>query len=150
MFWLGAIALSRTHFSCRAITDSLADAMSASYLGAQTEESAKSGGALSGVQRLPAGFAFALDGACIGPILAAVLALVLTRETISRGVFLLAVYSPPRGSFFADAIGIKPVCVFTSVSGPSAYGGSVERVLRCSSAADFLNRLTWLSGNWPF
>src|ERR1700726_4106657 len=62
-------------------------------LGSQTAEEAKAGGALSGVTSgFLLGFAFAFGWTpCIGPILAAVLALAANAETISRGVFLLAV-----------------------------------------------------------
>ena len=56
-------------------------------LGTQSEESAKTGGALSGVTSgFLLGFAFAFGWTpCIGPILAAVLALAANAETISRG-----------------------------------------------------------------
>jgi cytochrome c-type biogenesis protein len=64
-------------------------------LGSQSAEEAKSGGALSGVTSgFLLGFAFAFGWTpCIGPILAAVLVLAANTQTISRGVFLLAVYS---------------------------------------------------------
>ncbi len=81
-------------------------------LGTQTEEQAKSGGALSGVTSgFLLGFAFAFGWTpCIGPILAAVLALAANAETISRGVFLLAVYSAGLAvPFLLTAIGINTI-----------------------------------------
>jgi cytochrome c-type biogenesis protein len=55
------------------------------------------------------GFAFAFGWTpCIGPILAAVLALAATQQTIARGVGLLAVYSAGLAlPFFLTALGLS-------------------------------------------
>ena len=55
------------------------------------------------------GFAFAFGWTpCIGPILAGVLAMAATSDTISRGVFLLAVYSAGLAiPFLLTALGIN-------------------------------------------
>ena len=54
------------------------------------------------------GFAFAFGWTpCIGPILAGVLAIAATRETVAQGVFLLACYSAGLAiPFLVTALGI--------------------------------------------
>src|SRR6202041_3110336 len=100
------------------------------------------------------GFAFAFGWTpCIGPILASVLAVAATRETVGEGVFLLACYSAGLAvPFMITALGIggflrfyqkfrrhlHTVEVFSGVL-ILAVGGLV-----------FLNRLTWLSGKLAF
>jgi cytochrome c-type biogenesis protein len=60
------------------------------------------------------GLAFAFGWSpCIGPILAGVLALAATQETVSRGVSLLAIYSLGLGvPFVASALAINPFLGF--------------------------------------
>jgi len=124
-------------------------------LGGQTEEQAKSGGALSGVTSgFLLGFAFAFGWTpCIGPILAAVLVLAANTETISRGVFLLAIYSAGLAvPFLLTAIGINRFLRF--YQGFRRYLHTVEVLsgvlLLFVGGLIFLNRLTWLSGKLGF
>jgi cytochrome c-type biogenesis protein len=124
-------------------------------LGGQTEEQAKSGGALSGVTSgFLLGFAFAFGWTpCIGPILAAVLVLAANAETISRGVFLLAIYSAGLAvPFLLTAIGINRFLRF--YQGFRRYLHAVEVLsgvlLLFVGGLIFLGRLTWLSGKLGF
>jgi cytochrome c-type biogenesis protein len=124
-------------------------------LGGQTETEAKAGGALSGVTSgFLLGFAFAFGWTpCIGPILAAVLVLAANAETISRGVFLLAVYSAGLAvPFLLTAIGINQFLGFYKRF--RRYLHAVEVLsgvlLLFVGALIFLNRLTWLSGKLGF
>jgi cytochrome c-type biogenesis protein len=124
-------------------------------LGGQTETEAKKGGALSGVTSgFLLGFAFAFGWTpCIGPILAAVLVLAANAETISRGVFLLAVYSAGLAvPFLLTAIGINQFLGFYKRF--RRYLHAVEVLsgvlLLFVGALIFLNRLTWLSGKLGF
>lgn len=124
-------------------------------LGGQTEEQAKAGGALSGVTSgFLLGFAFAFGWTpCIGPILAAVLVLAANAETISRGVFLLAIYSAGLAvPFLLTAIGINRFLRF--YQGFRRYLHAVEVLsgvlLLFVGGLIFLNRLTWLSGKLGF
>jgi len=124
-------------------------------LGGQTEGEVKSGGAFSGVTSgFLLGFAFAFGWTpCIGPILAAVLVLAANAETISRGVFLLAVYSAGLAvPFLLTAIGINQFLGFYKRF--RRYLHAVEVLsgvlLLFVGALIFLNRLTWLSGKLGF
>jgi cytochrome c-type biogenesis protein len=125
-------------------------------LGGQTADpQAKPGGALSGVTSgFLLGFAFAFGWTpCIGPILAAVLVLAANAETISRGVFLLAVYSAGLAvPFLLTAIGINQFLGFYKRF--RRYLHAVEVLsgvlLLFVGALIFLNRLTWLSGKLGF
>jgi cytochrome c-type biogenesis protein len=124
-------------------------------LGGQTETEAKKGGALSGVTSgFLLGFAFAFGWTpCIGPILAAVLVLAANAETISRGVFLLAVYSAGLAvPFLLTAIGINQFLGFYKRF--RRYLHAVEVLsgvlVLFVGALIFLNRLTWLSGKLGF
>jgi cytochrome c biogenesis protein CcdA len=124
-------------------------------LGTQTEEQAKSGGALSGVTSgFLLGFAFAFGWTpCIGPILAAVLALAANAETISRGVFLLAVYSAGLAvPFLLTAIGINRFLRFYQRFRRHLHTVEVLSgvLLLFVGGLIFLNRLTWLSGQLSF
>jgi cytochrome c biogenesis protein CcdA len=124
-------------------------------LGTQTEESAKSGGALSGITSgFLLGFAFAFGWTpCIGPILAAVLALAANAETISRGVFLLAVYSAGLAvPFLLTAIGINRFLRFYQRFRRHLHTVEVLSgvLLLFVGGLIFLNRLTWLSGKLGF
>ena len=120
-------------------------------LGSQTAGEAKSGGALSGVTSgFLLGFAFAFGWTpCIGPILAAVLVLAANTQTISRGVFLLAIYSAGLAvPFLLTAIGINQFLGFYKRF--RRYLHAVEVLsgvlLLFVGGLIFLNRLTWLSG----
>ncbi len=124
-------------------------------LGGQTESEAKSGGALSGVTSgFLLGFAFAFGWTpCIGPILAAVLVLAANTQTISRGVFLLAVYSAGLAvPFLLTAVAINRFLDFYKRF--RRYLHTVEVLsgvlLLFVGALIFLNRLTWLSGKLGF
>jgi cytochrome c-type biogenesis protein len=124
-------------------------------LGSQTQEDAKAGGALSGVTSgFLLGFAFAFGWTpCIGPILAAVLVLAANTQTISRGVFLLAIYSAGLAvPFLLTALGINQFLGFYQKF--RRYLHTVEVVsgvlLLFVGALIFLNRLTWLSGKLGF
>jgi cytochrome c-type biogenesis protein len=60
------------------------------------------------------GLAFAFGWTpCIGPILAAILAVAASRDTVGEGAFLLAVYSAGLGiPFVAAAFAIEPMAAF--------------------------------------
>jgi len=100
------------------------------------------------------GFAFAFGWTpCIGPILAGVLAMAATSETISRGVFLLAVYSAGLAiPFLLTALGINQFLRFYQ-----RFRRYLQLVEWASGALllgvgflIFFNRLTWLSGKLDF
>ncbi len=124
-------------------------------LGGQTEEQTKAGGALSGVTSgFLLGFAFAFGWTpCIGPILAAVLVLAANTETISRGVFLLAVYSAGLAvPFLLTAVGINKFLRFYQRFRKHLHTVEVLSgvLLLFVGALIFMNRLTWLSGKLGF
>ena len=124
-------------------------------LGGQTDEQAKTGGALSGVTSgFLLGFAFAFGWTpCIGPILAAVLVLAANTETISRGVFLLAVYSAGLAvPFLLTAVGINKFLRFYQRFRKHLHTVEVLSgvLLLFVGALIFMNRLTWLSGKLGF
>ena len=124
-------------------------------LGSQTPEEAKAGGALSGVTSgFLLGFAFAFGWTpCIGPILAAVLVLAANTQTISRGVFLLAIYSAGLAvPFLLTAVGINQFLRFYQKFRRHLHTVEVLSgvLLLFVGALIFLNRLTWLSGKLGF
>ena len=124
-------------------------------LGTQSGGEAKSGGALSGITSgFLLGFAFAFGWTpCIGPILAAVLVLASNTETISRGVFLLAVYSAGLAvPFLLTAIGINRFLRFYQKFRRHLHTVEVLSgvLLLFVGGLIFLNRLTWLSGKLGF
>ncbi|MBI4420930.1 MAG: cytochrome c biogenesis protein CcdA [Gemmatimonadetes bacterium] len=95
------------------------------------------------------GMAFAFGWTpCIGPILAAMLTLAATRETVSQGVALLTVYSLGLGvPFLVAALGVNYVLGFMSrfrryVRGVEIAGGVL---LVLVGVLVFANKLTWLS-----
>ncbi len=100
------------------------------------------------------GFAFAFGWTpCIGPILATVLAIAATRETIGQGVFLLACYSAGLAiPFLVTALLISGFLRF--YQGFRRYLHMVEVfsgvLLLAIGGLVFLNRLTWLSGKLTF
>jgi cytochrome c-type biogenesis protein len=75
------------------------------------------------------GLAFAFGWTpCIGPILAAILALAGTEDTVARGAALLAVYSAGLGiPFIVAALAMAPFLRF--MKGFRAHFGKVERVV---------------------
>ena len=100
------------------------------------------------------GFAFAFGWTpCIGPILAGVLAIAATRETIAQGVFLLAVYSAGLAiPFLLTALGIGRFLKFYQrfrqhVHAVEVFSGVL---LLAVGGLIFVNRLTWLSGKLAF
>ncbi len=100
------------------------------------------------------GFAFAFGWTpCIGPILAGVLALAATQQTVMRGVGLLAVYSAGLAlPFFLTALGISRFLGFyrrfrRHLHAVEVFSGVLLLVV---GGLIFLNRLTWLSGKLSF
>jgi cytochrome c-type biogenesis protein len=100
------------------------------------------------------GFAFAFGWTpCIGPILAAVLALAATQETVMRGVGLLAVYSAGLAlPFFLTALGISRFLVFYKRFRRHLHAVEVFSgvLLIAVGALIYANQLTWLSGKLSF
>src|SRR6202047_3035274 len=96
------------------------------------------------------GFAFAFGWTpCIGPILAGVLAIAATRETIGEGVLLLACYSAGLAiPFLLTALGIGGFLKFYQrfrrhLHTVEVFSGAL---LLAVGGVVFFNRLTWLSG----
>jgi cytochrome c-type biogenesis protein len=100
------------------------------------------------------GFAFAFGWTpCIGPILAGVLAMAATSDTISRGVFLLAVYSAGLAiPFLLTALGINQFLRFYQRFRHYLHAVEVSSgvLLLGIGGLIFVNRLTWLSGKLTF
>jgi cytochrome c-type biogenesis protein len=100
------------------------------------------------------GLAFAFGWTpCIGPILAAVLVLAANTQTISRGVFLLAIYSAGLAvPFLLTAIGINQFLRFYQKFRRHLHTVEVLSgvLLLFVGGLIFLNRLTWLSGKLGF
>ncbi len=100
------------------------------------------------------GFAFAFGWTpCIGPILAGVLAIAATSETIGRGVFLLAVYSAGLAiPFLLTALGISRFLRFYQRFRQYLHAVEVSSgvLLLLVGGLVFVNRLTWLSGKLSF
>jgi cytochrome c-type biogenesis protein len=100
------------------------------------------------------GFAFAFGWTpCIGPILAAVLALAATRETIAQGVFLLAIYSAGLAiPFLLTALGIGGFLSFYQRFRKHLHTVEVSSgvLLLLVGGLVFANRLTWLSDKLAF
>jgi cytochrome c-type biogenesis protein len=100
------------------------------------------------------GFAFAFGWTpCIGPILATVLALAATSDTVARGVLLLAIYSAGLAvPFLLTALGISQFMRF--YQNFRKYLHAVEifsgALLLFVGALVFVNKLTWLSGKLTF
>ncbi len=100
------------------------------------------------------GFAFAFGWTpCIGPILAGVLAIAATSETIARGVFLLAVYSAGLAiPFLLTALGISRFLHFYQRFRRHLHAVEISSgvLLLFVGGLVFVNRLTWLSGKLAF
>ena len=100
------------------------------------------------------GFAFAFGWTpCIGPILAAVLAMAATSDTIARGVFLLAIYSAGLAiPFLLTALGISRFLRFYQRFRRHLHAVEVSSgvLLLLVGGLVFVNRLAWLSGKLSF
>lgn len=100
------------------------------------------------------GFAFAFGWTpCIGPILAGVLAIAATRETVGQGVFLLSVYSAGLAiPFLITALGVGGFLRFYQKFRRHVHAVEVLSgvLLLAVGGLVFLNRLTWLSGKLAF
>ncbi len=123
-------------------------------LGGQTKQDTDAGpfaGVLSGFLL---GFAFAFGWTpCIGPILAGVLAMAATSETISRGVFMLAIYSAGLAiPFLLTALGINQFLGFYQRFRRYLHAVEVGSgvLLLAVGCLIFVNRLTLLSGKLSF
>ena len=84
------------------------------------------------------GFAFAFGWTpCIGPILASVLGVAATRDTVGQGVFLLACYSAGLAiPFLVTALGIGAIfAILSAVSPAPAHGGSIQRRAAAGASA---------------
>jgi cytochrome c-type biogenesis protein len=100
------------------------------------------------------GFAFAFGWTpCIGPILAGVLALAATRETIYQGIWLLALYSAGLAiPFLITALAMSAFLRFYQrfrkyIHAVEIFSGVL---LLFVGGLIFFNRLTWLSGKLGF
>ena len=123
-------------------------------LGGQTKQDTDAGpfaGVLSGFLL---GFAFAFGWTpCIGPILAGVLAMAATSETISRGVFMLAIYSAGLAiPFLLTALGINQFLGFYQRFRRHLHAVEVGSgvLLLAVGCLILVNRLTLLSGKLTF
>jgi cytochrome c-type biogenesis protein len=108
------------------------------------------GGRPGAVSGFLMGFAFAFGWTpCIGPILAGVLAIAATEETVGKGIFLLACYSAGLAiPFLLTALGIGRFLKFYQrfrrhVHAVEVFSGVL---LLAIGGLIFTNRLTWLSG----
>ncbi len=124
-------------------------------LGTPDAETSVKKTALSGVTSgFLLGFAFAFGWTpCIGPVLAAVLALAASAATISRGVFLLAVYSAGLAiPFLLTAVGINRFMRFYQRFRKHMHTVEVLSgvLLLFVGALIYSNKLTWLSGKLGF
>ena len=100
------------------------------------------------------GFTFAFGWTpCIGPILAGVLGLAATRETIGQGILLLACYSAGLAiPFLVTALGIGGFLRFYQRFRRHLHTVEVFSgfLLLAVGGLVFMNRLTWLSGKLGF
>jgi cytochrome c-type biogenesis protein len=115
----------------------------------------KQAGALPGITSgFLLGFAFAFGWTpCIGPILAAVLTMAATTESVARGVFLLAIYSAGLAiPFLITAFGISRFLSFYQKFRRHLHAVEVGSgvLLLFVGALIFVNRFTWLSGKLSF
>lgn len=110
----------------------------------------KLGGQPGAVSGFLMGFAFAFGWTpCIGPILAGVLAIAATRETVAQGVFLLACYSAGLAiPFLVTAVGIGGFLRFYQRFRKHLHTVEVFSgvLLLAIGGLVFFNRLIWLSG----
>src|SRR5215467_1511779 len=100
------------------------------------------------------GFAFAFGWTpCIGPILTTVLSFAAASATVSRGIFLLAVYSAGLAiPFLLTALGISQFMNFYKnfrkhLHAVELFSGAL---LLFIGALVFANKLTWITGKFAF
>jgi cytochrome c biogenesis protein CcdA len=123
-------------------------------LGGQSQQERPSGPFARVASGFLLGFAFAFGWTpCIGPILAGVLAMAATAETVSRGIFLLAFYSAGLAiPFLLTALGINQFLRFYQRFRRHLHAVEVGSgaLLLAVGYLIFFNRLTWLSGKLSF
>jgi cytochrome c-type biogenesis protein len=124
-------------------------------LGGANPQDQKAAGPFAGVASgFLLGFAFAFGWTpCIGPILAGVLAMAATSDTIWHGVFLLAIYSAGLAiPFLLTALGINQFLGFYQRFRRYLQAVEVSSgvLLLFVGVLIFANRLTWLSGKLGF
>jgi len=112
------------------------------------------GGQPGAVSGFLMGFAFAFGWTpCIGPILATVLAIAATRDTVWQGVLLLGFYSAGLAvPFLLTALGIGRFLRFYQRFRRHVHAVEVLSgvLLLAVGGLIFVNRLTWLSGKLAF
>jgi cytochrome c-type biogenesis protein len=91
------------------------------------------------------GLAFAFGWTpCIGPVLAAILALAATEDSVARGAVLLAVYSAGLGmSFLAAAMGVERFLEFLQ-----RFRGQLGSVERATGALLVVTGVLFLTGTF--
>jgi cytochrome c-type biogenesis protein len=123
-------------------------------LGGQDSARAEKGGFASLLSGFLLGFAFAFGWTpCIGPILTAVLTMAANSDTVSRGVFLLAIYSAGLAiPFLLTAVAINRFLRFYKKFRRHLHAVEVGSgvLLLFVGGLIFLNRLTLLSGRLEF
>jgi cytochrome c-type biogenesis protein len=123
-------------------------------LGGQTDQNTSAGPFAGVASGFLLGFAFAFGWTpCIGPILAGVLTMAATTDTVSRGVFMLAVYSAGLAiPFLLTALGINQFLGFYQRFRRHLHVVEVGSgvLLLAVGCLIFVNRLTLLSGKLTF
>ena len=123
-------------------------------LGGQTDQNPSAGPFAGVASGFLLGFAFAFGWTpCIGPILAGVLTMAATTDTVSRGVFMLAVYSAGLAiPFLLTALGINQFLGFYQRFRRHLHVVEVGSgvLLLAVGCLIFVNRLTLLSGKLTF
>jgi len=123
-------------------------------LGGQTDQNPSAGPFAGVASGFLLGFAFAFGWTpCIGPILAGVLAMAATTDTVSRGIFMLAVYSAGLAiPFLLTALGINQFLGFYQRFRRHLHVVEVGSgvLLLAVGCLIFVNRLTLLSGKLTF
>ena len=123
-------------------------------LGGQTDQNPSAGPFAGVASGFLLGFAFAFGWTpCIGPILAGVLAMAATTDTVSRGVFMLAVYSAGLAiPFLLTALGINQFLGFYQRFRRHLHVVEVGSgvLLLAIGCLIFVNRLPLLSGKLTF
>jgi len=100
------------------------------------------------------GFAFAFGWTpCIGPILAAVLLMAETQDTVTKGIILLAVYSLGLAvPFLLTSLGVDRFLAFYGRFRRHLHAVEVFSgvLLIAIGGLIFFNKMTWLSGHLSF